>query len=532
MKRSTGVTAARVIAFALGLWPALAHGDPRHAVDRFEPSEHGSDWLANESLDLRGRFRPSAGYVVSYSSRSFVVPSDGTSPDRAPVKDLAFLHFGGSVALQDRLRLALALPFQVYAGGDSAVVGGKTVPAPPKEEGLGDLRFGADVRVFGRYRSPMTIALGAQLWAPTGQKSQWTSDGVFRLRPRVMLAGELDLLVWAAQLGAMVRDQSELTGSVAVGVRLAKTVILGPELFASTLIDETFSKRRTPIEAMLGAHWLIDGTARIGGGLGTGLNDAIGAPSWRAIFAIEWAPEMPEDRPKPRAGGRRGHGPRAIEPDGDHDGILDSVDACPQVVGVATNDPQTNGCPPDTDEDGIDDLSDACPTVRGIASPDAMLNGCPDRDRDKDGVPNDVDACPDDRGPPDVEPRRNGCPSAFVHGDRIELLDAIAFKLGGSELVPSTENEATLTAVLSVLLKLPEGRKLRIEGYTDNRGDPAQSRRLSATRASAVAKWLVEHGIDRARISSEGFGPERPIATNETEAGRAENQRLELRLEP
>ena len=360
------------------------------------------------------------------------------------------------------------------------------------------------------------------------------SDGVFRARPRAMLSGELGALVWAAQLGVAARERSELTGSGAAGLRVAKQVVVGPEVFASTVLSDAFAKRATPIEALLGVHWLVDGTARIGLGVGRGLGDGVGAPAWRALFGIEWAPEVPVARRRGGSSGPNGQRKRA-EADRDHDRIADHLDACPDVIGIATDDPKTNGCPPDTDGDGIDDLADACPTVKGLATGDPLTNGCPDRDRDGDGVPNDIDACPDDRGPPDLEPRRNGCPKAFLHGDRIELLDQVEWKGGAAELAEGAraeENEAILTAVLAVLLKQPDVRRLRIEGFSDNRGEPAESRRLTAARAAAIAKWLVDHGIDRARLSSEGFGRERPIATNETEAGRAENRRVELRFEP
>jgi OmpA-OmpF porin, OOP family len=525
-------TAALVVGAGLVLASSrtvFAQADPRHAVDRFEPSERGSEWLANESLDLRGRYRPSLGYVVAFSHRSLVVPSaDGS--DRAPVKELAFLHVGGSMIVLDRVRLALNLPFQLYAGGETAVASGTELPAPPKEGGIGDLRLGADVRVFGAYRGPINGAVGFQAWAPTGQQSQWASDGVFRLRPRVMLSGEVGPFVWAAQASFFARSRSEITAAGAAGVRLAKAVVVGPEIFASTVIDDAFGKSVTPVEAVLGAHWLIDGVGRIGGGVGRGLTEGVGAPAWRAIVGVEWAPDIVVVRK--RRVGSPDDGRTAPAEDTDRDGIPDALDACPRVIGIKTNDLKTNGCPPDSDEDGIDDLADACPTVRGIATSDPETNGCPERDRDKDGVPNDVDACPDDSGPPDIDPRRNGCPKATLHGDRIDLFDPVEFKPGTAEIVASKDTEAVLTAVLSVMLKLPEGRKLRIEGHTDTRGDPGMNRQLGAARAAAVAKWLVEHGIDRARVSSEGIGGDRPIATNETEAGRTENRRLEFHLVP
>lgn len=535
---SAAVVAAVVLVAAAGLaWPRIAHAqrDARHALDRFEPSERGSEWLANESLDLRGNLRPSVGFVMSYARRSVVVPSTATTPEYAPVKDLAFAHLGGSVVFVDRLRVALDLPFQLYAGGD--VRPPPAVPAPARDDGIGDLRVGVDARVFGNPRAIIGGAVGVQAWAPTGQRSQWASDGVFRVRPRVLAAGELGAFVWAAQGAYFARDRSEVAMSGAAGVRIARSIVVGPELIASTVLEDAFTKRATPVEAILGAHWLVEGTARIGGGLGAGLGEGLGAPAWRAVFAIEWAPEVAGDRDDPHSSDRSGRSGRRAgrtkaEPDADRDDVPDASDACPSVVGVKTDDTRTNGCPPDTDEDGVDDLSDACPTVRGLASTDPAINGCPDGDRDKDGVPNEVDACPDDRGPADVDPRRSGCPKAFVRGSRIELLDQVVMKPSSAEIVTSAENEATLTTLLSVLLRLPEGRRLRIEGHTDDRGDAAVLRKLSAARASAVAKWLVDHGIDRSRVTAEGAGSDRPIATNETESGRAENRRLELYLEP
>ena len=519
-----GALAALLGAVLAGPRSAFAQGDPRHAVDRLEVSERGSEWFANESLDLRGPLRPSAGYVLAFAHRALVVPSADGTADRAPVKNEALLHVGGSLVVFERLRLALDLPFQVYADGEDATRDGVPVPAPEKEGGVGDLRLGADVRVLGQHRRGITAAVGVQAWAPTGRKSQWTSDGVFRARPRAMLSGEHGAFVWAAQLGIFVRSRSEVGASAAAGVRIARALVVGPEVAASTTLEDALAKRSTPVEAILGAHWLVDGTARIGIGLGGGLSDGMGAPSWRAIFGVEWAPEIPAARRGRPAG--RVDPDHSGEPDEDRDGVPDRIDACPKVVGIRTGDPRTNGCPPDADDDGVDDLADACPTVRGLRTSDPMTNGCPDRDRDQDGIPNDLDACPDERGAADIDPRRNGCPKAFLRASQIELLDPVEWKGATAELATGAENEAILTAVLAVLLKVPEGRTLRIEGHTDRAGD----RKLSAARAAAVGRWLVDHGIDASRVTTEGRGAERPIATNETEAGRAANRRLEFHL--
>jgi outer membrane protein OmpA-like peptidoglycan-associated protein len=72
---------------------------------------------------------------------------------------------------------------------------------------------------------------------------------------------------------------------------------------------------------------------------------------------------------------------------------------------------------------------------------------------------------------------------------------------------------------------------MRIEGHTDNKGNAAQNKKLSADRAASVVKWLVKNGIDASRLHSEGFGQEKPIASNTTEDGRRHNRRVEFHVE-
>ena len=75
-------------------------------------------------------------------------------------------------------------------------------------------------------------------------------------------------------------------------------------------------------------------------------------------------------------------------------------------------------------------------------------------------------------------------------------------------------------------------RSLRIElsGHTDAVGSHDSNVDLSQRRAKAVKLYLVDSGIDSSRIEPQGFGPDKPIADNETTAGRAENRRIEFEL--
>jgi outer membrane protein OmpA-like peptidoglycan-associated protein len=95
--------------------------------------------------------------------------------------------------------------------------------------------------------------------------------------------------------------------------------------------------------------------------------------------------------------------------DTDGDGIIDKVDACVTIPGVASPDPKKHGCPSDRDKDGILDRDDACVEVPGVAHSDPKKNGCPS-DRDNDGILDGDDACPDILGVKSAIAALNGCP--------------------------------------------------------------------------------------------------------------------------
>jgi hypothetical protein len=98
--------------------------------------------------------------------------------------------------------------------------------------------------------------------------------------------------------------------------------------------------------------------------------------------------------------------------DTDGDSFIDPVDACPLMAGVASPDPAKNGCPPpkDTDGDGVIDEEDACVEIPGLKTQDPTTNGCPG-DTDGDGFRDDKDACPTEKGVANDDPAKNGCPA-------------------------------------------------------------------------------------------------------------------------
>jgi outer membrane protein OmpA-like peptidoglycan-associated protein len=85
----------------------------------------------------------------------------------------------------------------------------------------------------------------------------------------------------------------------------------------------------------------------------------------------------------------------------------------------------------------------------------------------------------------------------------------------------------SLTNVAQFLRENPE-RQITIEGYTDNVGSDAYNRELSQRRADSVRDFLVQSGISADRITARGLGEEYPVASNDTQAGRQQNRRVQI----
>jgi OmpA-OmpF porin, OOP family len=101
----------------------------------------------------------------------------------------------------------------------------------------------------------------------------------------------------------------------------------------------------------------------------------------------------------------------------------------------------------------------------------------------------------------------------------------IFFDTGSDRIRP--ESTPTLKEMMAMLKDHPELR-LRIEGHTDNVGNAPMNQTLSEKRAAAVKAFLCDNGIDTGRLETAGFGPGKPVATNETPEGRQQNRRVEL----
>ena len=212
--------------------------------------------------------------------------------------------------------------------------------------------------------------------------------------------------------------------------------------------------------------------------------------------------------------------------DADGDGIADNVDKCPNDPEDKDGFQDADGCPdPDNDADGVPDKADKCPNEPEDKDNFEDADGCPDPDNDKDGVLDPVDKCPNDPGPAD----NDGCPKKYEHivvtQEKIELKQKVFFDTNKATIQP--RSFSLLDEIAQVLRSRPT-MTVRIEGHTDSRGKRAHNMQLSQARAESVRQHLVGLGIDPSRMQAQGYGPDQPIETNKTAAGREKNRRVEF----
>ncbi len=442
----------------------------------------------------------------------------------------ADLHLMGAYQFTNRLEVSADIPFIVGQSDHFRLLRdeGFVDERSPSFGGIGDPRFIGRFQVFNQETFPVAATAVLEVRFPLGDERSFFGDHGVVFAPRASVerrVGPVRVVVnagWrlrtaAAQyLNLYVGQEFTMGGGASIDVpsigKFTNNVVLGEVNFA-TPAEAPFTFKyadayKTPFEILVGArsqfmnHWSIQ--LAFGRGLGTATG--YGREAFRVMFGVRYE--------------------HIAQPDLDGDGIPDNVDQCPAVAEDKDGDADNDGCPEsdkDTDGDGVVDRLDACVNTPGPAEYD----GCPDRDGDQ--IPDNVDKCPDDPGPPETE----GCPvpkeeEVTLESDRIRIKGNILYETG--QAVIQKQSYKLLDDVAKVLLQNPEVGPVMIEGHTDNRGSRAFNLDLSDRRAKAVENYLVNKGVDRKRLRSQGFSFDRPIGSNDTPLGRAKNRRTDFRL--
>lgn len=209
-------------------------------------------------------------------------------------------------------------------------------------------------------------------------------------------------------------------------------------------------------------------------------------------------------------------------PDEDGDGVADRDDQCPGTpIGTPVDE---KGCPliADSDGDGVPDDIDRCPgTLAGVQ---VDQYGCP-IDTDGDGVPDYLDQCPKTPG----KAENRGCPTLKPADAKIlkQAIYGVWFDVDKYIIKPGSY--PILNQVAKVMRDNPK-YLLDIDGHTDSSGGFEHNQILSENRANAVMSYLIDKGVNPARLRARGHGQTMPVATNSTIEGKAQNRRVEFTI--
>lgn len=551
----------RHLQLATGLW--FDHADDlvvlEEGGERVSPGEGAGDGLLDRrttahvqvALGLGGWFSLGADLPVILQQRATRVdigtdlevdatrlPTSGVG-DLRLVPKLAVLQTG-----EGPVGVAFEAPFWLPTGSGAAWTGEDGLSAEPRV--VLEAADGEVARRRHRWRLALLAGLNLRPADRLGD-ARIGSGPVAGLAAGVRPLETLEVLFEARVQGAGARV-AQIAGEASLGVALHPSPTLG---------------------------------IRLAGG--TGAVPGIGAPDYRLIAGLTWTPDLdPGARDSDRDGiadsddSCRGvpedldgfeDADGCPEADNDGDGVLDPVDLCSEEAEDPDGFLDEDGCPdPDNDQDGVPDAADRCPDEAETFNDHDDDDGCPDEsprdDSDGDGYKDDVDRCPEDAedydgwedvdgcpewdndqdGIPDVRdecPNRaeivnaiedeDGCPEderVELGAGKVTLPEQVLFIGRTAELDPVSL--PLIDELATALRATPAVRKLRIEAHTDNTGEEADNLRLSTARAETVAEALADRGVDPGRLDARGFGEMFPVDTNNTEAGRLRNHRLEV----
>lgn len=582
-----------VTGLALSLvWPLASGARAQSAtLDAFSPSETSRGGFATSSAEDQGHLRFGVQLYLDYANDPLVYESDAGNPDsesRQIVAHHLVGHLGVSLGLADRLVLFAGLPASLVMEGDD--VGGLPGVSPADGTQLGDAFVGARVRLFGE--RVFLLAVQARVSFPTADLvtdgQAYAGEASITVHPELLAqinAGRRLRIL--ANVGYRVRENQrflnvEVGDQLTYGLGLLIGVTEGldalVEVHGASTVQAFFEREETPLELLAGLKYRSPGGFVGGVGAGPGLVRGFGSPDVRALATLGYTTPEPREQPDVR--------------DTDGDGLLDTMDACPNDAEDVGGVEDTDGCPDlDDDRDGIADVEDVCRGEPEDVDQFEDADGCPDADNDADGVPDASDTCPvtaedrdgfeDENGCPDPDndadgvldgvdacplvvgvPQAQGCPLPDRDGDgvldaidncpeepgtvenhgcrerqlvqisstQLEILDNVYFRTNRDIIESRSFN--LLDDVARVLVAHPEITRIRVEGHTDARGSRARNVRLSEARARAVLRYLTTHGVDASRLTAIGFGPDRPIVENaRTPEDHARNRRVEFHIE-
>jgi OmpA-OmpF porin, OOP family len=429
--------------------------DSEFSVQRFNPAAGPRNLLTTRTLRMKGEMAFSAGAMVNYAYKPFVVERcdpvagattcEGSSDvEHVPVvENLVTGDLMGTLTPMPFLQLALRVPV-TWVDGFGLNEDGTSPASGVSRAGLGDLELEGKARFYGDFDSPLAAGAAVFLTAPTGSataEGKYIGDSTVGGGLRAILDGREGAVFWGVNLGAAFRGKgsvgrtdigSEFRYGAGVGYQASPLVALLVDAFGSTNFSSDTGAHG--LEADLAARINpLDSSLFVTLGAGAGLIEGVGVPKVRVFAGVTFVAES-SDKDKDGLEDSVDQCPVDAEDldgfqdtdgcpdlDNDLDSIIDVNDKCPNQEEDVDGFEDADGCPePDNDKDGIPDVNDLCPLEPETKNNYKDEDGCPDvPDADEDGVPDDRDQCPNEAEDTDGFQDEDGCPDPDNDGDGV-----------------------------------------------------------------------------------------------------------------
>jgi Thrombospondin type 3 repeat len=377
-------------------------------VQLFHPAVGPKSFVTLDSADVPGHLMYNVGLLTNYQYGPFALDStlNGSTTRLDVARHQAMAELYGAVGLFNLFEVGVAVPMTLYLWGQDFDQDGQGTGNSIHASGIGDVRVEgkAALVAFGPDQA-FVFGLSAGATFPSGGSANFLGDRSVTGRVRALLEYQASERFRAlVMLGGLLREKSQAFQAV-MGNQMLYGAAVDYRVLPDMSVLAEFNGRigswtyvdGNPAEFDVAMRAYLPAMFSLLMGVGVGVDHGIGSPMFRGFVGVGWAPDF-RDR--------------------DHDGIIDSLDRCPDEPEDFDGFQDDDGCPDeDNDNDGIPDAVDKCPNQPEDFDGFEDDDGCPDLDNDHDGIPDVDDACPNE--PEDGKGKRpfDGCPSTVEDSD-------------------------------------------------------------------------------------------------------------------
>jgi len=537
---------------------------PQINIQRFSPVIQPDGFTRVMEGDLPDQGAWSVVGAANYGLRPFELGQTDGLRARGIVDHLIGFDLGAGYAAMSRLHFAASLPVaQVALEALDAGAITDAIGSAHQTVALGDATITVSIGLVNNRDAGVALAIVPHVVLPTGSLGSLVGMHSPGVGGDVVLSSRGQVARFSLNVGYRynvlsqtmlnLHPDDELRAAVGIGFPLVNGAELDLELVAATNVSPFLASElgvgpldpaHTPAELTFSFRPpAVGGRIRPALGAGPGLTKGYGTPDVRGFammrvsnwppdeevelvsVATEAPPPLPPPVTEPVAP------PPPVNADRDGDGLIDSRDQCPDDPEDWDDWKDRDGCPdPDNDFDGLLDIDDRCPNEPEDRDQWEDEDGCPDPDNDQDGLPDMIDLCPEEPETYNGIDDDDGCPDApptvVITAAGIEIYEKVFFDTNRATI--KEVSWPLLEIVSDVLRRHPELTLIEVQGHTDSDGSDQYNKKLSGMRAKAVRQFLIDQGVEPDQLSARGYGEEQPIETNETDAGKAANRRVQF----